>query len=118
MATVPVATMPETTPSMSAAIKSPDEIHEKAESICSGDTEPYEKPYRTNSDAARETDDNDLTRKPSAAPSEVYPEGKEVVLVMIAILLAVFLMALDRTIIATAVPQITNEFDSLDDMGW
>ncbi|KAF2215462.1 hypothetical protein CERZMDRAFT_110127 [Cercospora zeae-maydis SCOH1-5] len=37
---------------------------------------------------------------------------------MIAILLAVFLMALDRTIIATAVPQITNDFNSLDDIGW
>ncbi|USW52065.1 Putative major facilitator superfamily, MFS transporter superfamily [Septoria linicola] len=110
--------MPETATSMSAAIKSPDEIHEKAESICSGDTEPYEKAHRTNGDLARETDGNDLTRKPSATPSEQYPEGKEVVLVMIAILLAVFLMALDRTIIATAVPQITNEFNSLDDMGW
>ncbi|KAI5357142.1 putative major facilitator superfamily, MFS transporter superfamily [Septoria linicola] len=110
--------MPEAATSMSAAIKSPDEIHEKAESICSGDTEPYGKAHRTNGDLARETDGNDLTRKPSATPSEQYPEGKEVVLVMIAILLAVFLMALDRTIIATAVPQITNEFNSLDDMGW
>lgn len=39
-------------------------------------------------------------------------------MVMSALMLAIFLMALDRTIIATAVPQITNEFNSLDDIGW
>ncbi|RMY87985.1 hypothetical protein D0861_05081 [Hortaea werneckii] len=39
-------------------------------------------------------------------------------MVMIAILLALFLNALDRTIVATAIPAITNEFDSLQDIGW
>ncbi|RMY42540.1 hypothetical protein D0864_16072 [Hortaea werneckii] len=51
------------------------------------------------------------------APNE-YPPTREVVLVMIAILLALFLNALDRTIVATAIPAITNEFDSLQDIGW
>ncbi|KAK3324171.1 putative aflatoxin efflux pump [Cercophora scortea] len=32
--------------------------------------------------------------------------------------LALFLVALDRTIIATAVPRITDEFGSLGDIGW
>ncbi|CAP70297.1 uncharacterized protein PODANS_3_3800 [Podospora anserina S mat+] len=32
--------------------------------------------------------------------------------------LALFLVALDRTIIATAVPRITDEFNSLGDIGW
>ncbi|KAK3368936.1 putative aflatoxin efflux pump [Lasiosphaeria ovina] len=32
--------------------------------------------------------------------------------------LALFLVALDRTIIATAVPRITDEFQSLGDIGW
>jgi MFS family permease len=32
--------------------------------------------------------------------------------------LALFLVALDRTIIATAVPRITDEFKSLGDIGW
>jgi MFS family permease len=32
--------------------------------------------------------------------------------------LALFLVALDRTIIATAVPKITDEFQSLGDIGW
>ncbi|RMZ16847.1 hypothetical protein D0860_00802 [Hortaea werneckii] len=51
------------------------------------------------------------------APNE-YPPTREVVVVMIAILLALFLNALDRTIVATAIPAITNEFDSLQDIGW
>lgn len=38
--------------------------------------------------------------------------------VMISIFLALFLVALDRTIIGTATPQITQEFHSLGDIGW
>lgn len=38
--------------------------------------------------------------------------------IMISIFLALFLVALDRTIIGTAIPQITNEFQSLGDIGW
>ncbi|KAI6838779.1 MFS general substrate transporter [Hortaea werneckii] len=51
------------------------------------------------------------------SPDE-YPPTREVVVVVIAILLALFLNALDRTIVATAIPAITNEFDSLQDIGW
>ncbi len=32
--------------------------------------------------------------------------------------MALFLVALDRTIIATAVPRISDEFKSLGDIGW
>ncbi|OTB03780.1 hypothetical protein M426DRAFT_59863 [Hypoxylon sp. CI-4A] len=38
--------------------------------------------------------------------------------VMLSIYLALFLVALDRTIIGTAVPQITQDFKSLGDIGW
>ncbi|KAK9387169.1 major facilitator superfamily domain-containing protein [Lipomyces mesembrius] len=47
-----------------------------------------------------------------------FPTGKKVALIMLALMLGMFLVALDRTIIATAVPQITNDFHSLDDVGW
>lgn len=36
----------------------------------------------------------------------------------IALALSVFLMALDESIIATAIPRITDAFDSLNDVGW
>lgn len=38
--------------------------------------------------------------------------------VIISIFLALFLVALDRTILGTATPQITEEFHSLGDIGW
>ncbi|KAI1758687.1 MFS general substrate transporter [Hypoxylon sp. FL1150] len=38
--------------------------------------------------------------------------------VMLSIYLALFIVAIDRTIIGTAVPQITQEFNSLGDIGW
>lgn len=47
-----------------------------------------------------------------------YPPPAQVALIMTSLLLAVFLMALDRTIIATAIPKMTDDFHSLDDIGW
>lgn len=38
--------------------------------------------------------------------------------ITLALCLAVFLVALDQTIIATAVPKITDEFKAMGDVGW
>jgi MFS family permease len=38
--------------------------------------------------------------------------------VVISVYLAFFLIALDRMIIATAIPTITNDFNSISDIGW
>lgn len=38
--------------------------------------------------------------------------------IILALCLAVFLVALDQTIIATAVPEISAEFQAMDDVGW
>ncbi|KAI7179630.1 MFS general substrate transporter [Hortaea werneckii] len=62
--------------------------------------------------------DERLTAPAGPGVPNEYPPTREVVVVMIAILLALFLNALDRTIVATAIPAITNEFDSLQDIGW
>jgi MFS family permease len=71
-----------------------------------------------------------------AEKDKEYPHGMKLVLVMASLFLALFLVALvghlpvalspkisssgtqDRTIIATAIPRITDEFNSLDDVGW
>ncbi|KAF7166397.1 hypothetical protein CNMCM5623_000085 [Aspergillus felis] len=47
-----------------------------------------------------------------------YPTGIKLGLVTLALCLSVFLMALDNTIIATAIPKITDQFHSLPDVGW
>ncbi|CUS13800.1 unnamed protein product [Tuber aestivum] len=47
-----------------------------------------------------------------------YPGPVALTLITTALSLAVFLVALDQTIIATAIPKITDQFGALNDVGW
>ncbi|KAI0129378.1 putative MFS aflatoxin efflux pump [Hypoxylon sp. NC0597] len=47
-----------------------------------------------------------------------YPTGVKLALVMLSVFVSMFLVALDRLIISTAIPAITDEFHSLPDVGW
>ncbi|KAI0153184.1 MFS general substrate transporter [Xylariaceae sp. FL1272] len=47
-----------------------------------------------------------------------YPSGLNLILVTFALMLNIFLILLDGSIVSTAVPKITNEFSSLDHVGW
>ena len=51
-------------------------------------------------------------------PQDPYPQGIKLILIIIALILSIFLSALDSTIVATAIPKITDQFGSLDDVGW
>lgn len=55
---------------------------------------------------------------PKAAEPPEYPPPHELIPILGALYLATFLVALDRTIIATAIPRITDQFHSLNDIGW
>ncbi|KAH7371482.1 major facilitator superfamily transporter [Pyrenochaeta sp. MPI-SDFR-AT-0127] len=55
-------------------------------------------------------------RQPSATP--VYPSGAKTALIMVSLYISIFLVALDRTIIGPAIPAITNQFNSIGDIGW
>lgn len=55
---------------------------------------------------------------PPRSSSEEYPSGLKLTIIMVALCLAVFLVALDNTIIATCIPRITDAFHALDDIGW
>lgn len=57
-------------------------------------------------------------RLPSASSEPQYPEGLKLVTIILALCLAVFLVALDQTIISTAIPKITDHFKSTGDIGW
>ncbi|KAL2260258.1 hypothetical protein VTK26DRAFT_5768 [Humicola hyalothermophila] len=48
----------------------------------------------------------------------MYLTGLPLVAVTVALSAAVFLVAMDVNVIATAIPRITGEFRSLDDIGW
>lgn len=47
-----------------------------------------------------------------------YPTSFKLLMITIALMLSVFCMALDNTIIATAIPKITDQFKAIDDVGW
>ncbi|KAL8972380.1 MAG: hypothetical protein Q9183_000582 [Haloplaca sp. 2 TL-2023] len=49
---------------------------------------------------------------------EEYPSGARLVSIVIALALCVFLVSLDLTIVATAIPKITDEFGGLEDVSW
>ncbi|KAF4634025.1 hypothetical protein G7Y89_g4085 [Cudoniella acicularis] len=53
-------------------------------------------------------------------PSQVtsYPTGSRLLIIIFALCLAIFLTSLDMTIVSTAIPQITDEFHGLADIGW
>ncbi|KAF2022737.1 MFS general substrate transporter [Setomelanomma holmii] len=47
-----------------------------------------------------------------------YPKKGSLAAITLALCLSVFCMALDNTIIATAIPRITDHFKTLNDVGW
>ncbi|KAM0544814.1 hypothetical protein ACHAPJ_011644 [Fusarium lateritium] len=48
----------------------------------------------------------------------VYPMGIKLALITLSLMLAVLCVALDNTIIAVAIPHITDQFHNLTDVGW
>ncbi|KAL6414630.1 putative HC-toxin efflux carrier TOXA [Ilyonectria robusta] len=67
-------------------------------------------------------DENDNATSPvDTVPkdgAEEYVSGWKLISLMISITMAAFLMLLDMSIITTAIPRITEQFHSLDDIGW
>ncbi|KAI9163416.1 major facilitator superfamily domain-containing protein [Paramyrothecium foliicola] len=55
---------------------------------------------------------------PKREDGSEYPRGIKLFVILLALCLAVFLMALDNSVIATAIPRITDEFNSVTDVGW
>ncbi|KAJ7253497.1 ABC transporter [Mycena rebaudengoi] len=55
---------------------------------------------------------------PPAQPENLILTGKQLAAVFVALLLAVFLIALDQTILSTALPRIASDFNSFSLQGW
>lgn len=92
--------------------------------LASADGTAPPQPVTTTTEPAQPTpnqpaaDSQPLQRTQTAAAEADHPHGLKLLSVMVAIFLAIFCVAIDRTIIATAIPKITVEFDSLQDIGW
>lgn len=76
-----------------------------------GKNQPEDDPIEKREDAAVET-------KETTTEEEQYPGAFSLTFIVIALILAMFLVALDMTIVATAIPEITDQFHSLDQVGW
>lgn len=68
-------------------------------------------------------DDDDTSNEASSKPNSDNSSAPQLsairlTLVMIAVYLSILCVALDNTIIATAIPRITDTFHSIDDVGW
>ena len=78
----------------------------------------------TNNDTTR--DDKEETAAAASAGDTAawsmdtsdFPAPKALFWIMIALLISMFIQNLDSTIIATAIPRITDEFHSVGDVGW
>ncbi|KAJ7165862.1 major facilitator superfamily-domain-containing protein [Mycena filopes] len=73
---------------------------------------------RVNTGAASEKAAEESPRAELEVAPEIHTKGLQLALITLALCLSVFLVALDNTIIATAIPKITDQFQSLDDVGW
>ncbi|KAK1997330.1 MFS general substrate transporter [Colletotrichum falcatum] len=55
---------------------------------------------------------------PAPEDDTQYPSGFKLVVIILSLVLAIFLASLDMTIVATAIPKITDEFKGLSDVSW
>ncbi|KAH7256042.1 major facilitator superfamily domain-containing protein [Fusarium tricinctum] len=66
-------------------------------------------------------DPSESKPEPDSEPAQdesKYPHGLKLAAIILSNMVAMFLVALDRTIIATAIPRITDDFNALGDISW
>lgn len=66
------------------------------------------------SPTSREDEHSSLTAEPRA----ITPARLQFLTIMLTLYMTMFLVALDKTIIGVAIPTITDDFHSLDNIGW
>jgi len=69
-------------------------------------------------EAQQDSTDLALTKTLSKIDTADFPHGLRLGMIIVALILSVFLVALDLTIVATAIPRITDQFHSLSQVGW
>ena len=72
-------------------------------------------------DNPMQLDEKDSELNPVALAKTItkdYPTGGRLVALVISLLLSMFLVALDNTILSTAIPKITDQFQDLNKVAW
>ncbi|KAI3396429.1 hypothetical protein diail_12149 [Diaporthe ilicicola] len=75
-------------------------------------------PANPTTDEGGEVAKNEISLARTKTEDIVYPSGLRLALLMTSVFISMFLVALDRLIISTAIPQITDDFHSVTDIGW
>ncbi|KAF9881763.1 efflux pump antibiotic resistance [Colletotrichum karsti] len=63
---------------------------------------------------------NNVEKRGDTASDAVgdFPQGLQLAMIVLAVILSFFLVSLDMTIVATAIPRITDEFHGIADVSW
>ncbi|KAI1304721.1 major facilitator superfamily domain-containing protein [Xylaria venustula] len=69
-------------------------------------------------DSATRSSEETKTQTVWPTPTPSYPTGFAFGITLFALSISLFCVALDSTIIATAIPRITDQFHALQDVGW
>ncbi|KAK1759079.1 MFS general substrate transporter [Echria macrotheca] len=69
------------------------------------------------SDGSSPSEEKDIIVPTGATPDE-FPHSLRLVLLVGAVMLTVWIVALDQTIVGTAIPRITDEFHGIEDVSW
>ncbi|GAA5957324.1 hypothetical protein JCM21900_000808 [Sporobolomyces salmonicolor] len=84
----------------------------------SGDDKSLKMEPTANNDPSTTSADAPATTSPPGVDVSLILKGKKLAVVFAAMLLALLLIALDQTILATALPRIASDFNSFDKQGW
>jgi hypothetical protein len=67
---------------------------------------------------ASSSEDADTIRKTDSPSHDAFLHGRQLVLVHAGLLMTTFLVALDQSIVSTALPRIASEFKQLEQISW
>ncbi|KAL8740924.1 MAG: hypothetical protein Q9190_006419 [Brigantiaea leucoxantha] len=95
---------------------SPHEIKRRSSSTATPPTPPDVKSDKN--DVANDIVKIDEKSDADHAVPDEYPHGFRLFMIVVALVLGIFLVSLDLTIVATAIPRITTQFHGLDDVAW
>lgn len=104
--------------SSDSSLSAVEKIGEKAPSATPSLPHEYYNGGQTETEEVETTPVKEAEALDNLSDEPEYPSGAKLVIITISLCLSVLLMALDNTIIATAIPKITDHFNSLDDVGW
>ncbi|KAH8808033.1 major facilitator superfamily domain-containing protein [Xylogone sp. PMI_703] len=91
-------------------VSSPPSLH--------NDKQDLEKGANTDIETETNTLKEDDPGVAAANGEEEYPTGVRMIFIVVALVLSIFLVSLDMTIVATAIPKITDQFHGLSLVGW